>query len=145
MCNILHLRQSKIWLRPDWLFNITKYGKEQINLLDVIHGLTKKVNFSYCSLLCASLQNLHTFNSCTHYAFSYDDYFVDLVKVPETYRVRANNILYCGEVNTHLLLFQSPTGRLKSLLSSKWHLTLYIFALLCSRKQSFTDELPKNI
>ncbi|PNF41696.1 Cytochrome P450 4g15 [Cryptotermes secundus] len=43
MCNILHLRQAKIWLRPDWLFKITKYGKEQIDLLDVIHGLTKKV------------------------------------------------------------------------------------------------------
>jgi hypothetical protein len=44
MCNILHLRQAKVWLRPDWLFKITKYGKEQIDLLDVIHGLTKKVN-----------------------------------------------------------------------------------------------------
>lgn len=43
MCNILHLRQSKIWLRPDWLFKVTRYGKEQIDLLDVIHGLTKKV------------------------------------------------------------------------------------------------------
>nr|AAO20251.1 cytochrome P450 monooxygenase CYP4G19 [Blattella germanica] len=43
MCNILHLRHSKVWLRPDWLFNLTKYGKEQVDLLDVIHGLTKKV------------------------------------------------------------------------------------------------------
>ncbi|XP_069674683.1 cytochrome P450 4g15-like [Periplaneta americana] len=43
MCNILHLRQSKIWLRPDWLFGLTKYGKQQDNLLGIIHGLTKKV------------------------------------------------------------------------------------------------------
>ncbi|XP_069674680.1 cytochrome P450 4g15-like [Periplaneta americana] len=43
MCNILHLRQTNIWLRPDWLFKISKYGKEQINLLNIIHGLTKKV------------------------------------------------------------------------------------------------------
>ncbi|XP_033338889.2 cytochrome P450 4g15 isoform X1 [Megalopta genalis] len=43
MCDILHLRHTKIWLRPDWLFNLTKYGKDQIKLLEVIHGLTKKV------------------------------------------------------------------------------------------------------
>ncbi|KAJ9601167.1 hypothetical protein L9F63_000687 [Diploptera punctata] len=43
MCNILHLRQSKFWLRPEWLFNMTKYGKEQVDLLGIIHGLTKKV------------------------------------------------------------------------------------------------------
>ncbi|OAD53067.1 Cytochrome P450 4g15 [Eufriesea mexicana] len=43
MCDILHLRHTKVWLRPDWLFNLTKYGKNQIKLLEVIHGLTKKV------------------------------------------------------------------------------------------------------
>jgi hypothetical protein len=61
MCNILHLRQAKIWLRPDWLFKITKYGKEQIDLLDVIHGLTKKVNTAnVVSLICASILVSHT-------------------------------------------------------------------------------------
>lgn len=43
MCDILHLRHTKIWLRPDWLFNLTKYSKNQIKLLEIIHGLTKKV------------------------------------------------------------------------------------------------------
>ncbi|XP_072754855.1 cytochrome P450 4g15 [Anoplolepis gracilipes] len=43
MSNILHLRHMKLWLRPDWLFNFTKYGKDQIRLLEIIHGLTKKV------------------------------------------------------------------------------------------------------
>nr|AJN91186.1 cytochrome P450 monooxygenase CYP4G111 [Cnaphalocrocis medinalis] len=43
MCDILHLRHTRVWLRPDWLFNLTKYGKDQIQLLDVIHSLTKKV------------------------------------------------------------------------------------------------------
>ncbi|XP_045764148.1 cytochrome P450 4g15 [Maniola jurtina] len=43
MCDILHLRHTKIWLRPDLLFNFTQYAKIQNNLLSVIHGLTKKV------------------------------------------------------------------------------------------------------
>ncbi|VVC91629.1 cytochrome P450 4g15 [Leptidea sinapis] len=43
MCDILHLRHTKIWLRPDLLFNFTQYAKMQENLLDIIHGLTKKV------------------------------------------------------------------------------------------------------
>lgn len=43
MCDILHLRHTKVWLRPDWLFNLTKYGKDQIQLLEIIHGLTKKI------------------------------------------------------------------------------------------------------
>ncbi|XP_012540588.1 cytochrome P450 4g15 [Monomorium pharaonis] len=43
MCDILHLRHTKLWLRPDWLFKLTKYGKDQIRLLEIIHGLTKKV------------------------------------------------------------------------------------------------------
>ncbi|KAF5302920.1 hypothetical protein FQA39_LY02100 [Lamprigera yunnana] len=43
MCDILHLRHTKIWLQPDWLFNLTRYGKIQRNLLDVIHSLTRRV------------------------------------------------------------------------------------------------------
>ncbi|XP_034948968.1 cytochrome P450 4g15 [Chelonus insularis] len=43
MSEILHLRHTRVWLRPDWLFNLTKYGKDQIQLLDIIHSLTKKV------------------------------------------------------------------------------------------------------
>ncbi|XP_041972628.1 cytochrome P450 4g15 [Aricia agestis] len=43
MCDILHLRHTKIWLRPDLLFNFTQYSKVQEKLLSVIHGLTKKV------------------------------------------------------------------------------------------------------
>ncbi|CAL1675294.1 unnamed protein product [Lasius platythorax] len=43
MSYILHLRHMKVWLRPDWLFNLTRYGKDQIHLLEIIHGLTKKV------------------------------------------------------------------------------------------------------
>lgn len=44
MCDILHLRHTKVWLRPDMLFNLTKHAKNQTKLLDIIHGLTKKVN-----------------------------------------------------------------------------------------------------
>lgn len=43
MCDILHLRHTKFWLRPDWIFNFTKYGQSQKKLLDIIHTLTKKV------------------------------------------------------------------------------------------------------
>lgn len=43
MSNILHLRHMKVWLRPNFLFNLTKYGKDQIRLLEIIHGLTKKI------------------------------------------------------------------------------------------------------
>ncbi|XP_043270995.1 cytochrome P450 4g15 [Venturia canescens] len=43
MNGIIHLRHTKVWLRPDWLFNLSKYGKEQMHLLEIIHGLTKKV------------------------------------------------------------------------------------------------------
>lgn len=43
MCDILHLRHTKIWMRPDMLFNWTQHSKNQSKLLDVIHGLTKKV------------------------------------------------------------------------------------------------------
>ncbi|KAJ0179419.1 hypothetical protein K1T71_005131 [Dendrolimus kikuchii] len=43
MCDILHLRHTKIWLRPELLFKFTEYAKSQTKLLDIIHGLTKKV------------------------------------------------------------------------------------------------------
>lgn len=46
MCDILHLRHTKIWLRPDLLFGFTQYAKLQNKLLDVIHGLTKKVLYN---------------------------------------------------------------------------------------------------
>lgn len=43
MCDILHLRHTKIWLRPDTIFNMTQYAKSQSKLLDIIHGLTTRV------------------------------------------------------------------------------------------------------
>ncbi|KAF2887199.1 hypothetical protein ILUMI_18974 [Ignelater luminosus] len=43
MCDILHLRHTKLWLRPDWLFRLTRYGKIQEQLLNIIHSLTRKV------------------------------------------------------------------------------------------------------
>jgi len=43
MCDILHLRHTKLWLRPDWIFGLTKYKKIQEKLLVVIHTLTRKV------------------------------------------------------------------------------------------------------
>jgi cytochrome P450 family 4 len=43
MCEILHLRQTKLWMRPDVLFNMSSYSKVQEKLLGIIHGLTKKV------------------------------------------------------------------------------------------------------
>ncbi|XP_058063436.1 cytochrome P450 4g15-like isoform X2 [Anopheles bellator] len=43
MCDILHKRQLKIHLRLDPLFNLTRVAKEQERLLQIIHGLTRKV------------------------------------------------------------------------------------------------------
>nr|WCC58131.1 cytochrome P450 [Pharsalia antennata] len=43
MCDILHLRHTKIWLRPDLIFNVTKYAKAQEKLISTIHNLTRKV------------------------------------------------------------------------------------------------------
>ncbi|XP_053699360.1 cytochrome P450 4g15-like [Sabethes cyaneus] len=43
MCDILHLRQLKIHLRLDSLFNLTSIKKEQDRLLGIIHSLTRKV------------------------------------------------------------------------------------------------------
>nr|QOL02379.1 cytochrome P450 4g15-like protein [Glyphodes pyloalis] len=43
MCEIIHLRHYKLWLRFDSFFKFTSYFKEQIKLLNIIHGLTTKV------------------------------------------------------------------------------------------------------
>nr|WKR34924.1 cytochrome P450 CYP4G353 [Monolepta hieroglyphica] len=43
MCNILHLRHVKLWLRPDVLFNMTKLGALQDGLLNTMHSLTDNV------------------------------------------------------------------------------------------------------
>ncbi|XP_005177793.1 cytochrome P450 4g15 [Musca domestica] len=43
MCDILHLRHRSLFLRSEFLFSLTKYYREQGKLLDIIHGLTKKV------------------------------------------------------------------------------------------------------
>ncbi|KAI4462569.1 cytochrome p450 family 4 [Holotrichia oblita] len=43
MCDILHLRHTKVWLRPNWIFSLTKYSQTQTKLLEIIHGLTRKV------------------------------------------------------------------------------------------------------
>ncbi|KAJ8922743.1 hypothetical protein NQ315_007778 [Exocentrus adspersus] len=43
MCNILHLRHYKFWLRPDFIFRFTSMWSEQNYLLNVIHSLTRQV------------------------------------------------------------------------------------------------------
>ncbi|CAH0560444.1 unnamed protein product [Brassicogethes aeneus] len=43
MCDIIHLRHTKFWLRPDMIFNFTKYGNVQEKLINTIHSLTRKV------------------------------------------------------------------------------------------------------
>nr|AZR39474.1 cytochrome P450 [Agasicles hygrophila] len=43
MCNIVHLRHTKFWLRPDLFFNLTSMSKIQVKLLDTIHTLTNTV------------------------------------------------------------------------------------------------------
>ncbi|XP_066154603.1 cytochrome P450 4g15-like isoform X2 [Euwallacea fornicatus] len=43
LCDILHIRQTKIWLYPDFIFNLTKISKYQKSLINVIHSLTRKV------------------------------------------------------------------------------------------------------
>ncbi|KAF5284523.1 hypothetical protein FQR65_LT13508 [Abscondita terminalis] len=43
MCDILHTRHTKLWLKPDWIFKLTKYGEIQEKLIGIIHGLTRKV------------------------------------------------------------------------------------------------------
>ncbi|KAK5643678.1 hypothetical protein RI129_007523 [Pyrocoelia pectoralis] len=56
MCDIIHLRHTKFWLRPDWLFNLTKYGKIQKTLLYTIHSLTRKVLKSKKDAFCKSTE-----------------------------------------------------------------------------------------
>uniref|UniRef100_A0A8D8M5B0 Cytochrome P450 4g15 n=1 Tax=Cacopsylla melanoneura TaxID=428564 RepID=A0A8D8M5B0_9HEMI len=43
MCHTLHVRSTKHWLRPDFLFNLSSYSKDQGKLLDTIHSLSKRV------------------------------------------------------------------------------------------------------
>ena len=44
MSHIIQARQTKPWLRPDWLFNLfPSYGPEQIRCLSILHGFTDKV------------------------------------------------------------------------------------------------------
>ncbi|KAL1506368.1 hypothetical protein ABEB36_005743 [Hypothenemus hampei] len=43
LCEILHIRQSKIWLYSDYIFNLTKNSTYQKSLISIIHNLTRKV------------------------------------------------------------------------------------------------------
>lgn len=43
MCDILHARHLKVYLRFDTIFNMTKIKEKQEKLLGIIHGLTKRV------------------------------------------------------------------------------------------------------
>ncbi|XP_066997554.2 cytochrome P450 4g15 isoform X2 [Anabrus simplex] len=43
MCDIIHQRSYKFWLRVDAIFNISKYAREQKRLIATIHGLSNKV------------------------------------------------------------------------------------------------------
>nr|UUB32667.1 cytochrome P450 CYP4G55 [Dendroctonus rhizophagus] len=43
LCDILHIRQTKIWLYSDYIFNLTNLSKHQASLISVIHNLTRKV------------------------------------------------------------------------------------------------------
>ncbi|XP_077287523.1 cytochrome P450 4g15-like isoform X2 [Arctopsyche grandis] len=43
MCDIIHQRHYKFWLRSNWVFNLTSIAKQQVKLLNIIHGLTSKV------------------------------------------------------------------------------------------------------
>lgn len=43
MCDILHARHLKVYLRFDAIFNMTKIREQQEKLLETIHGLTKRV------------------------------------------------------------------------------------------------------
>lgn len=45
MCDILHARHVKAYLRFDAVFNLTNVKKQQEKLLSIIHGLTKRVLF----------------------------------------------------------------------------------------------------
>ena len=43
MCDIIHRRQYNVNLRFDFIFQFTKFAKQQENLLNTIHGLTSRV------------------------------------------------------------------------------------------------------
>ncbi|KAK5643929.1 hypothetical protein RI129_007774 [Pyrocoelia pectoralis] len=43
MCDILHSRHMKIWLKPDWIFKLSSYGRIQKEMLNIIHSLTNKI------------------------------------------------------------------------------------------------------
>ncbi|XP_024085651.1 cytochrome P450 4g15-like [Cimex lectularius] len=43
MCDILHSRQTKLWLRPDFLFRWTSMAKENDKHLNIILNLTNKI------------------------------------------------------------------------------------------------------
>uniref|UniRef100_A0A2A4JM80 Cytochrome P450 n=1 Tax=Heliothis virescens TaxID=7102 RepID=A0A2A4JM80_HELVI len=43
MCDIIHQRHYKFWLRLDFMFKLHPLFKTQQKLLDIIHGLTNKV------------------------------------------------------------------------------------------------------
>ncbi|XP_030750790.1 cytochrome P450 4g1-like [Sitophilus oryzae] len=43
MCNILHIRHYKVWLRPEFIFKWTKMAGIQSSLLNLIHSLTREV------------------------------------------------------------------------------------------------------
>lgn len=43
MCDILHARHVKVHLMLDTIFNMTKLKQKQEDLLNTIHGLTKRV------------------------------------------------------------------------------------------------------
>lgn len=49
MCDIIHQRHYKFWMRFDAVFKFTKFFEKQKELLNIIHGLTNKVNIYFPS------------------------------------------------------------------------------------------------
>lgn len=43
LCEIIHMRQFKFYLRPSFIYNMTKYKKLEEGFINIIHTLTKKV------------------------------------------------------------------------------------------------------
>ncbi|KAL4714491.1 hypothetical protein ACJJTC_017786 [Scirpophaga incertulas] len=43
MCDIIHKRHYTFWLHNEFIFKITEFFKQQVKLLNIIHGLTNKV------------------------------------------------------------------------------------------------------
>lgn len=53
------MRHTHLWLKPDFIFNFTKYAKEQVGLLDLIHSLTNSVSIDrFFSEITINLTNL---------------------------------------------------------------------------------------